>query len=523
MESNFGWLALLPPLIAIGLAIWKREVVISLLLGTFVGVTIINDWNPIKGLLETFSTYIVGKSLADAWNVGVILFCLAIGGMIGIISKTGGTKAIADALTRKASGTRSTMFATFLMTLAIFFDDYANSLLVGNTMRPISDKQNISREKFSYIIDTGAASASSMAPISTWIAMEIGLIATAFQSLGIKANPMIIFFQTIPFRFYSILALFFVLMIIYLKRDFGPMLDAELRARRTGKVNRDGADPIIVEDKSLLPDEGVVGSIYDMLIPLGVFLLVTIVGLWYNGGGMTKSIKDAFGDADASVVLTWGAFISSMVIIAKGVMNKKFTLKEAVDSWVAGVKTMLMACIVLCLAFALKAVIDEMGLSEWIVENLRTILSGNLVPALTFVVACFIALATGTSWGTCAILMPIAIPIAVGFGGVSGGSEIGTIVLATIGSVLTGSVMGDHCSPISDTTILSSTGAGADHIDHVRTQMPYAVVVAVIAFVLFVLAGYGLHPFFCLILGATSVFAVIKIVGTKYNDAGEIE
>ncbi len=523
MESNYGWLALLPPLIAIGLAIWKREVVISLLLGTFVGVTIINDWNPVKGLLETFSTYIVGKSLADAWNVGVILFCLAIGGMIGIISKTGGTKAIADALTRKASGTRSTMLATFLMTLAIFFDDYANSLLVGNTMRPISDKQKISREKFSYIIDTGAASASSMAPISTWIAMEIGLIATAFQSLGIKANPMIVFFQTIPFRFYSILALCFAFLIIFLQRDFGPMLDAELRARRTGKVNREGAEPIIVEDKTLLPDEGVVGSIYDMLIPLGVFLLVTLVGLWYNGGGMDKSIKDAFGDADASVVLTWGAFISSMVIIAKGVLNKKFTLKAAVDSWVSGVKTMLMACIVLCLAFALKAVIDEMGLSEWIVENLKTILSGNLVPALTFVVACFIALATGTSWGTCAILMPIAIPIAVGFGGVGGESEIGTIVLATIGSVLTGSVMGDHCSPISDTTILSSTGAGADHIDHVRTQMPYAIVVAVIAFALFIFAGYGLHPFFCLIFGVTSVFAVIKIVGTKYNDAGEIE
>ena len=522
MEPSFGWLAILPPVIAIGLAIWKREVVISLLLGTFVGVTIINGWNPVKGLLETFSTYIVGKSLADAWNVGVILFCLAIGGMIGIISKTGGTKAIADALTRKASSTRSTMLATFLMTLAIFFDDYANSLLVGNTMRPISDSQNISREKFSYIIDTGAASASSIAPVSTWIAMEIGLIATAFQALSIKANPMIIFFQTIPFRFYSLLALLFAFMIIFLRRDFGPMLEAELRARRTGKVNRDGAVPIVTEDKSLLPDEGIVGTIYDMLVPLVVFLLVVVVGLWYNGGGMEKSIKDAFGDADASVVLTWGAFISSIVIIVKGVINKKFTLKEAVDSWIAGVKTMLVACIVLCLAFALKAVIDEMGLSTWIIDSLRNILSGHLVPALTFVVAAFIATATGTSWGTCAILMPIAIPISVGFAEISGGSELGIIVIATIGSVLTGSVMGDHCSPISDTTILSSTGAGADHIDHVRTQMPYAIVVAVIAFILFIFAGYGLNPLWCLLLGAATVFAIIRFVGTKYNDKGEI-
>ncbi len=523
MEANFGWLALLPPLIAIGLAIWKREVVISLLLGTFVGVTIINGWNPIKGLLETFSTYIVGRSLADAWNVGVILFCLAIGGMIGIISKTGGTKAIADALTRKASDTRSTMLATFLMTLAIFFDDYANSLLVGNTMRPISDKQKISREKFSYIIDTGAASASSMAPVSTWIAMEIGLIATAFKALSVDANPMIIFFQTVPFRFYSLLALFFAFMIIFLRRDFGPMLDAELRARRTGKVSREGAEPIVVEDKSLFPDKGVVGSIYDMILPLAVFLLVTVVGLWYNGGGMEKSIKDAFGDADASVVLTWGAFISSIVIICKGIWNKKFSLKEAVDSWVAGVKTMLMACIVLCLAFALKAVIDDMGLSSWIVDSLKTMLSGHLVPALTFAVAAFIALSTGTSWGTCAILMPIAIPIAVGFSAAGSGSEVNYIVIATIASVLTGAVMGDHCSPISDTTILSSAGAGADHIDHVRTQMPYALTVAGIAFVLFIFAGYGLQPIFCLILGAIAVASIIRVFGTKYNDQGGIE
>ena len=334
--------------------------------------------------------------------------------------------------------------------------------------------------------------------------MEIGLIATAFKALSVDANPMIIFFQTVPFRFYSLLALFFAFMIIFLRRDFGPMLDAELRARRTGKVSREGAEPIVVEDKSLFPDKGVVGSIYDMILPLAVFLLVTVVGLWYNGGGMEKSIKDAFGDADASVVLTWGAFISSIVIICKGIWNKKFSLKEAVDSWVAGVKTMLMACIVLCLAFALKAVIDDMGLSSWIVDSLKTMLSGHLVPALTFAVAAFIALSTGTSWGTCAILMPIAIPIAVGFSAAGSGSEVNYIVIATIASVLTGAVMGDHCSPISDTTFLSSAGAGADHIDHVRTQMPYALTVAGIAFCAVHLCGIRASANFLLDFGSDS-------------------
>jgi len=521
MEVTYGWLALLPPMIAIGLAIWKREVLISLLLGIVTGVTIINGWNPIKGLLETFSTYIVGKALADSWNIGIILFCLAIGGMIGVISKAGGTKAIADGVSKNAKSPKSAMLATFVLNLTIFFDDYANTLLVGNTMRPIMDVNKVSREKLAYMLDSAAASVASTAPISTWIAMELGLIAAGISAVGIKGNAMIIFFQTIPYRFYPIFTLGMVLMLILMKRDFGPMLKAELRARKTGKVLRDGAEPLVTDDKNLFPDKGVVGSIWDFIIPIFTFLIVTVVGLWYNGGGMDPAMtfKDAYGNADASVVLTWAAFVSSIVIIGKGTMGGRFTLTKAMDSWVSGVKSMIMACIILTLAFALKSVVDDMGLAGWLVELTKDYLSGAWVPAITFAIACFIAVATGTSWGTCAILMPIAIPVAAA---VTGATEMNTIVLATIGSVLTGAVMGDHCSPISDTTILSSTGAGCDHIDHVRTQIPYVAVASGISFVCFILVGFGVPSYICLIVGLVGVYFAIKFLGTKYTDEGKI-
>ena len=233
-ELTYGALALLPPLAAILFAMWKKQVIVSLLAGIWGGATIINNWNPLKGLLETFSNYIVGQSLADSWNIGIIVFLLAVGGMIGMISKMGGTKAIADSISTKAQDVRSTQLATALMGVAIFFDDYANSIIVGNTMRPITDKQKISREKLSYIVDSSAAPVSSMAPISTWIAMELGLIAAGLQALNIEGNSMLVFFQTIPYRFYSIFSLVFLFVLIGMKKDFGPHAES----RDPGQKNR---------------------------------------------------------------------------------------------------------------------------------------------------------------------------------------------------------------------------------------------------------------------------------------------
>ena len=515
---TYGALALVPPVLAIVLAIWKRQVIISLTIGIFAGATIINNWNPLKGFLDTFSKFIVHKSLADAWNIGVIVFCLAIGGLVGVMSKIGGTQAIAEAIAKKAKDTRSALFATVLMGIAIFFDDYANSMIVGNTMRPITDKYNISREKLAYIVDSTAAPVSSICPISTWVAMELGLITTAFTTLGIKGNSMVAFMYTIPFRFYSLFTIAFVFMVVLMRRDFSLMYKAEKRARTTGHVFEPGCTPMIQEDKNLMPDEEGTGSIWGAVIPIVLFAAVTVLGLWYNGYEPGKTIREAIGNADASVVLTWAAFISSIAAIIIGRVTKKFKLEEGVDSWVAGVKTMMIAVIILALAFALKSVIEEMELAKWIVANSKDILSGAFLPSLTFLLAFFIGFATGTSWGTNAILMPIIIPLAVAISGAT--TEVTTLMYSSMGAVLTGAVCGDHCSPISDTTILSSTASGSDHIDHVRTQLPYSLTVAGFALVFgYIPTGFGISPWISIAAGIIGMAVFLMVVGKPVEDS----
>ena len=523
METSYGWLAILPPLVAIGLAMWKRQVIASLLLGVWCGATIIGNYNPVTGIMDTFSKYIVAKSLADSWNIGVIVFCLGIGGMVGVIGKLGGTKAIAEKITNKAKSTQSTLLATALMGVVIFFDDYANSMIVGNTMRPITDKNKISREKLSYLIDSTAAPVSSMAPLSTWIAMELGLIASSLKSVNIEGNSMIVFAQSVPFRFYSLFALMLLFILIFTKKDFGPMLKAELRSRKTGQVFAGDSHPMVVEDKNLYPQAGTKCSVWDAVIPISLFILITLVGLAYNGGfGVDgKSLRDAYGDADASVVLTWAAGISSVYAIVSGIVSKKLNLTQGVDAWVSGVKTMVIAAIILTLAFALKAVVSDMGLANWLVDLTRNSLSGAVLPTATFLLAMIIAFATGTSWGTNAILMPIAVPVAAAVSGAT--TSVTPLIIATIGAVLTGAVFGDHCSPISDTTILSSMAAGSDHVDHVKTQIPYASIAAGVALVFgFIPAGLGLSPWISLLVGFVVIFFIVRMVGKKYSDDGEI-
>ena len=523
-EITYGALAILPPLVAIVFAMWKKQVIISLLAGIWGGATIINNWNPLKGLLETFSNYIVGQSLADSWNIGIIVFLLAVGGMIGMISKMGGTKAIARNISAKALDVRSTQLSAALMGVAIFFDDYANSIIVGNTMRPITDEQNISREKLSYIVDSSAAPISSMAPISTWIAMELGLIAAGLQALDISGNSMLVFFQTIPFRFYSLFSLVLLFTLIIRRRDFGPMLKAEIRTRKTGQVYRPGSNPMITEDKDLMPGDEVRGSIWEVLIPIGIFMTITFFGLWYNGYEEGSTFRDAMGNSDASVVLTWAAFISSMAAGLQGMINRKFSLSGAVDAWMGGVKTMMTAVVILALAFALKAVISEMQLAEWLVYVIPFKEGGMAViflPTLVFITAMFVAFSTGTSWGTNSILMPIVIPVAANISAASG--TVTPLILACIGSVLTGAVFGDHCSPISDTTILSSSASGADHIDHVKTQAPYALTAAVVAILLGTLpAGLGLPPWISLAAGTAAIILIVSLIGKEIDNKGEI-
>ena len=510
--ENYGIISLIPPLLAIILAWWSKEVIISLFIGVFSGALILSNYNPIAGFVSTLDNYMLG-SLADSWNAGIIIFLLSMGGMIGIINRAGGVLAIGEYVAKKAKSIKNTLLVTWSMGVLIFFDDYANTLIVGNTMRPITDNMNVSREKLAFIVDLTAAAVSSIVPISTWIAFEVGVINDGFQSLGIEASAYTTFVQTIPYRFYSIFALIFALIIIYTMKDFGPMYTAEHRARTTGQSLRPGSTPMVSKElEEIEKPEGASFTIFDAFIPIIVVIFVTIFGLWYNGGGMAAdvSIQTAFGDADASVVLLWasfaGGFTAGLFALLKGILN----ISDVVDSWIDGAKSMFIATMILILAWSIGGITDDLGTADFLVGLLEGNLPGFLIPVLLFAISAFIAFTIGSSWGTVAIVMPLAIPLAY---------NIGSPMLPAIGAVLTAAVMGDHCSPISDTTIMSSTASAVDHIDHVSTQLPYALTVAAVAAVFgFLPAGFGISPLITLPIGIIALYIIVKVFGKSVKE-----
>lgn len=513
---EFGWLSLIPPVIAIILAWVTQEVFLSLFIAVFVGATIVNGFNPITGFTDTLNNYIVG-ALTDSWNVSILIFCLSIGGLIGILSKNGGTQGIANLIVSKAKNSKSTLFTTWLLGMVIFFDDYANSLIVGNTMRGITDRMKVSREKLAYIVDSTAAPVSSMAIISTWVGFQTGLIKDSLSSLGLSLNAYNIFLQSIPYMFYSVLALAFVVMIIITGRDFGPMAKAEKRTYETGKVLDDDATPLVSDEiTSLEPNTNNVRW-YNAIIPILSVIIITMIGLYINGGGLEgASIRDAFGDADASVVLLWASFGGTIIAAILTLIQRILSIKEIMEAWISGVKSMTIAGIILILAWSLGGVNSELGTAEFIVAVSKGSLPTFLLPLIMFIIPAIVAFSTGSSWGTNSIVMPLAIPLAYELGGVG-------LLVPTIGAVLTGAVFGDHCSPISDTTIMSSMASACDHIAHVKTQLPYALSVAGVSIILgFIPAGFGFNPYVSLIVGAAVLLILINLKGTKVTKGNEV-
>lgn len=495
---DYGWISILPPLIAIALALLTQEVLLSLFIAVFVGACIVAG-SPVQGFMDTLNKYLVG-ALTDSWNISILIFCLSIGGLIGIVEKNGGTSGIASLIIDKAKNTKSTLFSTWLLGVLIFFDDYANSLIVGNTMRSITDKQGISREKLAYIVDSTAAPISSMALVSTWVGMELGLIQTGLTYLGLDIGAYDVFLRSIPFRFYSLLALAFVLIIIFSGRDYGPMLQAEVTAQRKIAASSSTGEGVSIESRKW----------YNALCPIGLVILITLVGLFYNGGGFEgASIRDAFSNADASVVLLWASFSG---IILAGLMSRLqniLTIKEVTEAFVEGVKSMAVPAMILSLAWSLGGVNSELGTAAFMVDAIGKSVPSFLIPVIMFLIPAVVAFSTGTSWGTNSIVMPIAIPMAYMAGGEA-------LLIPTIGAVLTGAVLGDHISPISDTTIMSSMASGCDHISHVKTQIPYALTVGATAILFgFIPAGLGFNPFISLILASAVLLLVVKSFGRK--------
>ena len=492
--KNYGFLSLLPPLVAITLCFLTKRVLASLFIGVWVGASILLGWNPIGGVTKTLG-YIV-ENAADSWNATILLFDFVIGGLIGLIYLSGGAQAFVKSVTKKVKTARDGQIAAWLFGLVIFFDDYSNTAVVGNAFRAVSDKLRMSREKFSYIVDSTAAPVASIALISTWIGYEVGLIGDAIEGASVAMTPYTIVLHSIPYRFYSIFAIILVLAIALSGRDYGPMLKAEYRARTTGKVFADGATPLS-GGSELKVLKGVPQKTMNMVVPIVVLVGVSIFGMWWTGGGTSaESFTAAISDADAMTALLWGAMFAVIVAILMYKVQGIGTLADMMDAFIDGAKMMLLANLILLSAWSIGSVCGEMGTAPYVVDAVRGIISPLLLPMVIFLICNLISFATGTSWGTMAITMPIAVPLAL---------SLGVPLPLGISAVLTGSVMGDHCSPISDTTIMSSMFSGSDHIDHVKTQIPYAFTASGVAVLAYLAAGAGMSVALVLPLGIVLV------------------
>lgn len=530
------WMSILPPLIAIMMALIIREVFSALFVGILVGTTIIYYYQGstlfiaiFQGLFAIIDTYIL-ESMSDHGHLSIIIFSMLIGGMVNLITKNGGMKGVVAILSRYAKSARSGQFITWVLGLTIFFDDYANTLVVGNTMRPVTDRLRISREKLAYIVDSTAAPVASIAFVTTWIGAELSYIQSGINTLGLDESAYTVFINSLAYSFYPILTLVFILMLVYNRRDYGPMFTAETKARKEG-VCVDDSEGFSNKLNELEVDEKIKAKGFNAVIPVVVIIVGTLTGLIYTGWdqavwdstelGFSKKLSAIIGNADSYVALLWSSISGVIVAVALTLSQRILNLKEVIDSLVNGFRTMLTAVIILVLAWSIALVTQHLHTADFISQTMLAFsLSPYLVPTLTFILAALVAFSTGSSWGTMAILYPLILP-ATWLISKDSGLDYSTsmsIFHNVVSAVLAGSVLGDHCSPISDTTILSSLASNCNHIEHVRTQLPYALTVGGVAIFAGTLpAAYGVPPWILFPIGIILLFIIIRVFGKKIN------
>jgi Na+/H+ antiporter NhaC len=526
-----GWLTVVPPVLAIVLALLFRQVILALLAGVWSGAWIYYG-DPLVGALRTMDHFVI-EALGDSDRVRILIFSLLLGGMVGIISRSGGTLGLVDLLAPHATTSRRGQLVTWLMGIAIFFDDYANTLLVGNTMRPVTDRLKISREKLAYIVDSTAAPVASIALVSTWIGYEVSLVGQSLDKIGSDLDPYGVFIQLLPYNFYPALALVFGLMVASSCRDFGPMLKAERRAAR-GRLLAESAVPLAdFDDESLKAPDGKPRRWFNAAVPILVVLVVTFWALWITG---KQSLSEAgsplsatplaelglrglggiLGEGNSYNALLYASMSGCLTALLLAIAQRILTLTQGLAAWLSGIKSMGLAVVILILAWSIGDVCAALDTQGFMVEALSGTLDPRFLPALVFVLAAVTAFATGTSWATMGILIPLAVPTAFTLAQNAGidAASSHRILLASVSSVLAGAIFGDHCSPISDTTVLSSTASACDHVDHVRTQLPYALAVAGVALACgYLPAGFGLSPFLSLAAGTVVLGAILFAAG----------
>jgi len=512
-----GWVSLTPALLAILIALTLRNVIPALLIGIWLGATALRSFTPsgvFGGLLDSFQVYVV-RALVDEDHVAIVLFSLMIGGMVGIITRNGGMASIVRLMVSRAKTAIGGQISVWLMGLMIFFDDYSNTLVVGNTARPLTDDLKISREKLAYIVDSTAAPVVCLALITTWIGYEVGLIGESLAGIPALTEPAYtVFLKSIPYNFYPILTIIFVFLVASSGRDIGPMYQAEVRARN-GRVSPvDAAASPAMQGERLDPKPNIPLRAANAFIPLLVLIVALLAGLYATGQG--DSITDIIGTANAYKAMLWASFLGAITAAVLTVGQRIMSAHETVDAWYGGVRAMLFAMIVLVLAWGLSSVTQSLHTADYLVSILAESLPVELVPATVFLLSAATAFTTGTSWGTMGILMPLVIPLtwAVMIANGMDGPENWHILYSAIACNLAGAVWGDHCSPISDTTVLSSMASGCDHVEHVRTQMPYALLVGTVAIAFGTIpGGYGFPPTLSILLGAAILVFVLRYFG----------
>lgn len=494
--EHYGFLSILPPILAILLAIKTRQVFVSLLFGIWLGWIILSGGNPITGTTATIQALV--DVFKDSGNTRTIMFSCLVGALIAFIQRSGGVagfvamvnKFLERLENKKIGNSRKTVqILAWLTGTAIFVESSINALTVGTVFRPVFDKLKIPREKLAYIADSISAPTCILIPLNAWGAYIMGLIAAQGFS-----NPLTVLVYAFPFNFYPMLAMAMVLFVIFTQKDFGPMKKAEKRAREEGKVLRDGAVPLISSDVVKLDKkENVKEKAFNMIIPIAVMVGMMPLMLLYTGWNQVENISSlkwyeqifyALGKGSGSTAVLYSVLSAIIVGSILYISQKIFTFAETIELIFKGISGLIPLALLMMLAFAIGAVCKELGTGYYTAELSKQWLSPNFVPVIVFLVACFIAFSTGTSWGTFAIMIAIGIPMA---------QTLGANVYLTIAAALGGGVFGDHCSPISDTTIIASMASASDHIDHVKTQLPYALTAGIITTVLYLILGILIH------------------------------
>lgn len=497
MDVNFGVLSLVPPVLAIALALITKNIIVSLFVTVFVSATIIGGFNPLVGFTTMIHDYIFG-ALVDEVNVQGLIMMTIIGGFVALLTKSGGAYAFTNKVTKWVNSRKKCETGIWVGGLAVWFTDSGNSLIVGPIFEALAEKLRVSREKFAYILDCTTTPICALIPIIGWGVYTQGLIDTELANAAITdTTGFEIFTQCIPFNFYAILTLFMAGVMSVTSWDYGPMLKAQNRAMKTGQTIREGGEPMRGDNKAGMnfdPDKAK-GS--TMLIPLIVLLVVifaylTKLGLWH-----TK-----VAGSDIRTAIASGFLSGLIVLIILCVKDKIYTFKECMKIIEGGWANMMFMCVVLTLAWALSGVNGAMGTADYLVKITQGFLNPAVLAFVLFLMGTVMSFATGTSWGTMAILFPIGMPMAI---------NLGVSLPLISAAIISGSVVGDHCSPISDTTILASIGAACDHIDHFRTQMPYAVTAGVICGIMFLIAGWVTTPAL-LIAGAVVLVPVVYVL-----------